>query len=79
MDLLHVPMRCGLPLLGGSKLRAHISSQPGVLGKTVPLHLLLMEEPGFVLAMSNDTLKKTDIKNTKTQEYLKEEGNKGED
>ena len=45
MDLLHVPTRLGLPLLGGSKLRAHISSQLGLLDKVVPFRLLLMEEP----------------------------------
>ena len=76
MDLLHVPMCRGLPLLGSSKLHAHISSQPGLLSKTVPLRLLLAEEPGFVPATSNDTLKKTGIKNTKTQEYVKGEENK---
>ena len=57
MDLLHVPTRLGLPLLGGSELRAHISSQPGLLDEAVPFCLLLMEEPGFVLATSNDTQK----------------------
>ena len=66
MDLLRVPMRLGLPLLGGSKLRARISSQLGLLGKAVPFRLLLMEEPRLVLAMSNNTLKKkTGIKKHK--------------
>jgi len=44
MDLLRVSTRLGLPLLGGSKLRTHISSQPGLLDKAVPFRLLLMEE-----------------------------------
>ena len=57
MDLLRVPTRLGFPLLGGSKLRAHISSQPGLLGEAVPFHLLLVEELGFLLATSNEGLK----------------------
>ena len=61
MDLLHVPTRLGLLLLGGSKLCAHISSQPGLLGKAVPLRLLLAEEPGFITATSNDTLKRRPV------------------
>ena len=57
MDLLCVPTHLGFPLPGGSKLRAHVSSQSGLLGEVVPLCLLLMEEPGFVPATSNETLK----------------------
>jgi len=80
MDLLRVLARLGLPLLGGSQLRSHISSQPGLLGEAVPFHLLLMEEPGFVPAMSNNTLKRgPESKNTKTWKCVKKEENKGED
>ena len=61
MDLIRVPTRLGLPLLGGSKLRAHISSQLALLGKVVPFRLLLMEELGFVLATSNDTLERKPV------------------
>ena len=57
MDLLHVPTRLSFLLLGGSKLGARISVQPGLLGEAVPFHLLLMEEPGFLLATSNEGLK----------------------
>ena len=61
MDLLRVPTRLGYPLLGGSKLGAHISTQPGLLGEVVLVHLLLMEEPGFVLTTSNDGLKRRPV------------------
>ena len=53
MDLLHVPTHLGFPLLGGTKLGAHISMQSGLLSEAVPFHLLLMEELGFVPATSN--------------------------
>ena len=72
MNLLCIPTRLGLPLLGGSKLRGHICSQPGLFTKAVPLHLLLTEETGFIPATSSDNLQKeTNIrssKNTKTYE-----------
>ena len=58
MDLLRVPTRLDLPLLGGNELRAHISSQSGLLGKAIPFRFLLTEELGFVLATSNDKLKR---------------------
>ena len=58
MDLLRVPTCLGFQLLGDSKLGAHISTQPGLLGEAVPFRLLLAEEPGFVPAMSNETLKR---------------------
>ena len=61
MGILRVLTRLGLPLLGGSKLRAHISSLLGLLGKAVSLHLLLMEEPGLVPTMSNNTLKRRPV------------------
>ena len=61
MDLLRVLTLLGLPLLGGSELRAHISSQPGLLGKVVPFHLLLVKELGFVPATSNETLKRRPV------------------
>ena len=61
MDLLHVPTRLSFPLLGGNKLGAHISVQPSLLGEVVPLHLLLMEEPGFLLATSNKGLKRRPV------------------
>ena len=61
MDLLRVLTRLGLPLLGSSKLRAHISSQSGLLDKVVPFRLLLMEELGFVSATSNETLKRRPV------------------
>jgi len=80
MSLLHVPMCLGLPLLGGSELRAHISSQPGLLGKAVPFRLLLMKEPGLVPSMSNNILKGgPKLEDTKTQKYVKKEENKRED
>ena len=80
MSLLHVPMRLGLPLLGGSKLRAHISSQPGLLGKAVPFRLLLTKEPGLVPATSNNILKRgPESEDMKTQKCVKKEENKRED
>ena len=61
MELLHVPTRLGLPLLDDSKLRAHITSQSGLLGEAVPLRLSLMKKPRFVPAMGNKTLKRRPI------------------
>ena len=61
MDLLRIPTRLGFPLLGDSKLGVHISTQPGLLGEAVPFHLLLMEEPGFLLAMSNEGLNRRPV------------------
>ena len=79
MGLLRVPARLGLPLLGGSKLRAHVSSQPGLLDKAIPLRLLLMEELGFVPTTSNkDMERRPALRNTKTQKHLKKEENKEE-
>ena len=79
MGLLHVPACLGLPLLGGSKLRAHVSSQPGLLDKAIPLRLLLAEELGFVLIASNKDLERRPaLRNTKTQKHLKKEENKEE-
>ena len=54
MDLLHVPTHLGFPLLGSSKLGAQNSMQPDLLGEAVPFHLLLMEEPRFLPATSNE-------------------------
>ena len=80
MSLLRVSTRLGLPLLGGSKLRAHISSQPGLLGKAVPFRLLLTKEPGLVPATSNNILKRgPKSEDTKTQKCVKKEENKRED
>ena len=67
MDLLHVPMRLGFLLLGGSKLCTHVSSQLGLLGEVVPFHLLLMEELGFITATSNEGLKRRPV--SKIQKY----------
>ena len=79
MGFLRVPARLGLPLLGGSKLRAHVSSQPGLLDKAIPLRLLLVEELGFVPTMRNEDLERRPaLRNTKTQKHLKKEENKGE-
>ena len=61
MGLLRVLTRLGLPLLGGSKLRAHISSQPGLLGEAIPFRLLLAEELGFTLIVSNKDLKRRPV------------------
>ena len=61
MDLLHVPKHLGFPLLGGSKLGAHISAQPGLLGEVFPFHLLLVEEPGLLPATSNEGLKRRPV------------------
>ena len=71
MDLLRVLTRLDFPLLDGSKLGAHISTQPGLLGKVVPFHLLLAEEPGFLLATSNEGLKRRPV--SKIQKYMKKE------
>ena len=65
------------PLWGGSKLGAHISAQPGLLGEAVPFHLLLMEELGFLLAMSNEGLKRRPV--SKIQKYTKKEESERED
>ena len=35
--------------------------QPGLLGEVVPFHLLLTKELGFVLAMSNEGLKRRPV------------------
>ena len=71
MDLLCVPTRLGFPLLGGSKLGAHISTQLGLLGEVVLFHLLLMEELGFLPAMNNEGLKRRPV--SKIQKYMKKE------
>ena len=63
--------------MGGSKLGAHISVQPGLLSEVVPFHLLLMEELGFLLAMSNEGLKRRPV--SKIQKYMKKEESKRED
>ena len=77
MDLLRVLTRLGFPLLGGSKLGAHISVQPSLLGEVVPFHLLLMEELGLLLAMSDKGLKRRSM--SKTQKYMtKEESERGD-
>ena len=76
MDLLRVPTCLGFPLLGGSKLGAHISMQPSLLGEAVPFHLLLMEEPGFLSAMSNEGLKRRPV--SKIQKYMKTRGEQDE-
>ena len=79
MGLLRVLMRLGLPLLGGSKLRTHMTSQPGLLGKAIPFRLLLVEELGFVPTVSNKDLERRPaLRNTKTQKHLKKEENKEE-
>jgi len=79
VGLLHILTRLGLPLLGGSKLRTHVSSQPGLLNKAIPLCLLLVEELGFVLTASNkDRERRPALRNTKTQKHLKKEENKEE-
>ena len=61
MDLLRVPTHLGFPLLGDSKLGAHISAQLGLLGEVVPFRLLLTEELGFPPATSNKGLKRRPI------------------
>ena len=71
MDLLCVPTRLGFPLLGGSKLGAHIFVQPGLLSDKVPFHLLLVEELGLLPATSNEGLKRKPV--SKTQKYMKKE------
>jgi len=71
MDLLRISTRLGFPLLGGSKLGVHISTQPGLLGGVVPFHLLLVEELGFLPATSNEGLKRRPV--SKIQKYRKKE------
>ena len=75
VGLLRVLTRLGLPLLGRSKLGGHGCSQLGLLGEAIPLHLLLTEELGFILATSNKNLKrkKTGTRNAKTQKHTKKE------
>ena len=64
MDLLCIPTCLGFLLLGDSKLGAHTSVQPGLLGEAVPFHLLLVEEPGFLPAMSNEGQKRRPVSKT---------------
>ena len=71
MDLLRVLTHLGFPLLGGSKLGAHISTQPGLLSEAVPFCLLLAEEPGFLPATSNEGLKRRLV--SKIRKYMKKE------
>ena len=61
MDLLCVSTSLGFLLLGGGKLGAHISTQLGLLGEAVPFYLLLMEEPRFLPATSNEGLKRRPV------------------
>ena len=70
-------MCLSFPLLGGSKLGAHISMQPGLLGEAVPFHLLLVEELGFLLATSNEGQKRRPV--SKIQKYMKKEESERED
>ena len=77
MDLLRVLTRLGFPLLGVSKLGAHISTQSGLLGEVVPFHLLLMEEPGLLPATSSKGLKRRPV--SKIQTYMKKEESETED
>ena len=74
MELLHVPTCLGLPLLDDSKLRAHIASQPSLLGEAVPLCLLLVKKPGFVPAMGNKTLKRRPISKIRKHKDTKRKG-----
>ena len=71
MDLLCVPTHFGFPLLGSGELGSQISAQLGLLGEAVPFHLLIMEEPGFLPATSNEGLKKRPV--SKIQKYMKKE------
>ena len=77
MDLLHIQTLLSFPLLGGGKLGAQISAQPGLLGEVVPFHLLLMEEPGLFPATSNEGLKRRPV--SKIQKYMKKEEIKRKD
>jgi len=76
VGLLRVLTRLGLPLLGSSKLRAHISSQPGLFGKAIPFCLLFTKELGFALTASNNDLKRRPV--SETQKYLEKEENEEE-
>jgi len=73
--LLRILTRLGLPLSDSSKLGGQVCSQPGLLGKAIPLRLLFAEELGFIPATSNKSLrrKKADIRNTRTQKHMKKE------
>ena len=76
MGILRVLTRLDLPLLGGSKLRTHISSQPGLLDKAIPFRLLFAEELGFVPTASNNDLKRRPV--SEAQKYLEKEENEEE-
>ena len=76
MGLLRVLTRLGLPLLGGSELRTHISSQSGLLGKAIPFRFLFVEELGFAPTASNNDLKRRPV--SETQKYLEKEENEEE-
>ena len=54
--------------MGGSKLAGHIYVQLGLFDEAVLTLLLLMKEPGFLSATSDEGLKKYDGQNTKIHE-----------
>ena len=58
----------GHPLLGDSKLGAHIPAQPDLFGEAVPFPLLLAKDLGFLLAISDKGLKEDQCQNTKIHE-----------
>ena len=61
------------PLLGDSKLDAHIPTQPGLFIEAVPFLLLLMKEPRFLLATSNKALKEDQCQSTKIHEETRKQ------
>ena len=68
--LLGMASQLGHPLVGGNKLGGHIPTQPCLFDMVVPVLLLLVKEPGFLLAMSDKGLKKMMIR---AQKHMKKE------
>ena len=64
-------------MLGDNKLGAHIPMHPGLFGEAVPFPLLLVKEPGFLLATSKEGLKRRPV--SKIQKYMEKEESERED
>jgi len=68
LPLLEPGRLLGHPLLGDSKLGAHILMQLGLFIEAVPFFLLLAKELGFLPATSDKGLKEDQCQNTKIHE-----------